>query len=225
MTGWMAFLMIDAAVLLVALVVAPVVTVWTVGSGDTIYAGEEELDFSGFGTLAANQTAGRLVHYTDYAVGVSDKAIYIANAADFEVAESDVGTTTGSYYVFPSGAHDLRPGNATRFVEIQIPRVRLDVVLNADLDKSVDGRSVTQNEEAVIKLANNLISLPSGTMVGFHSTLSGGSVDQEGSILIDSTIATTGVANLEIAPAGTYTVQAKWPEISDYHGKISDYIQ
>ncbi len=225
MTGRRAFLKIATVVLLVGLVVAPVVAGRTVRSGDTIYAGEEGLNFVGFGTLAVNQTAGRLVHYTDYAAGVVDKVISIANPADFELTKSNVGTIAGSYYVFPSGAWDLHPENAAGFVEIQIPRMRLDVVLNAYLKKSVDSRSATQNEEAVVRLANNLNTHPSGTMVGLHITLPGSSLDQEGGVLIDRTIVTAGVANSGIVPAGTYTVQAKWPEISDYHGKNSDRIQ
>ena len=130
MTGRRAFLKIATVVLLVGLVVAPVVAGRTVRSGDTIYAGEEGLNFVGFGTLAVNQTAGRLVHYTDYAAGVVDKVIYITNPADFELTTSGVGTTTGSYYVFPSGAWDLDPENAAGSIYIDIPEVRLDVVLS-----------------------------------------------------------------------------------------------
>jgi hypothetical protein len=227
MTGRRAFLKIVAVVLLVGLVVAPVVAGRTVGSGDTIYAGEEDLNFVGFGTLAVNQTAGRLVHYTDYAAGVWDKVIYITNPADFELTESDVGTTTGSYYVFPSGAWDLHPENAAGSIYIDIPKVRLDVVLSNSRLDSVDGKSVTHDNKLDFKLANNLVGLPGATM-NIEVTLPGGGVTtQFGSqtlklVPADGTTVYKGTIDLMNAKVGTYNAMAKWPSDSDFYGKGFD---
>ena len=102
MTGQRVSLKIVAVVLLVALVAMPAVAGRTIKSGDTIYTGEEGLNFIGFGALGINQTSGMLVHYADPTAGLVDKTIFIYNVANFELISVDVGTVIGIIMYFPA---------------------------------------------------------------------------------------------------------------------------
>ena len=182
-------LMVVAMLLVAALVVAPAAAARTIDTNGTIiYVGEENLNFAvgganGFNAGSANDIT-KLVHFTDQ---TADKTIYI-DGTNFELKKSDVGTTTGAYHVFTSGTEKAE---AVGTVEIQIPRVDLDVRLYQDgknygtLKDSVDGKSVTRKEKLVFRVDTNLN--------GFTTTT--GAVDAP-TINIDVTLPGGGVTNV-----------------------------
>ncbi len=228
MTGKRASLKVIVAVLLFALVVVPAVAGRTIRSGDTIYTGEEGLNFVGFGALGINQTSGTLVHYADPVAGAVDNIIHIYNAANFELSPAAVGATIGSYYVFASGFPDLHPADAAGYVNIKRPEVELDVVLSNSRSYSVDGEFVSQNDLLEFKLANNLVSLPGATM-NIEVTLPDGRMTTQfggqtlSNIPVNEHTVYKGVIDLTDAPPGTYTAVAKWPSTSDFYGKGFDF--
>jgi len=227
MTGQRVSLKIVAVVLLVALVAMPAVAGRTIKSGDTIYTGEEGLNFIGFGALGINQTSGMLVHYADPTAGLVDKTIFIYNVANFELIPADVGTAIGFYYIFPSGFPDLHPANATGYVNIKKPEVELDVVLSNSRSDSISGKSIARNDSLEFKLANNLVGLPGATM-NIEVTLPDDRVTTQfggqtlSNIPVNGYTVYKGAIDLTDAPPGTYTAVAKWPSTSDFYGKGFD---
>jgi hypothetical protein len=178
-------LMVVAMLLVAALVVAPAAARTINSPGAIIYVGEEDLSFgTGFNATVSNPAdITKLVHFTDQ---TADKTIYI-DGSNFELKKSEVGTTTGAYHVFTTGTEKAE---AVGTVEIQIPRVDLDVRLYQDgknygtLKDSVDGKSVTRKEKLVFRVDTNLN--------GFTTTT--GAVDAP-TINIDVTLPGGGVTN------------------------------
>ncbi len=231
-------LMVVAMLLAAALVVAPVAARTYVGNADdgigkfsidpadTVYIGEQHLNFS---TAWNNTTGGstilaqgaRFVHYTDTTKGTYDKAVTISSPDDFELTSSDFGTTTGTYHVLPINASISEPvPNGTPSLYVEIPKVTLDVVLQKSKIDSVDGKTVTRDNELAFKLQNNLggfrnvingtpqmkieVTLPSGGV-----TTNFGNVSLEKITVNGSTVYKENI-DLKNETAGTYTAQAKW---------------
>lgn len=227
-------LMVVAMLLVAALVVAPAAAARTVTeNGTTIYVGEENINFApGSGTtpFAAGFSSGdvkRLVHYSDPSAGAVDKTINAAlNGNITELTKTAVGTTTGTYYVFTSG--DTADRNAAvGSVNIQYPDVALDVVLSSSPKDSVNGKSVTRDNELTFKLTNNIVGLTEATM-NIEVTLPGGGVTTEFGGQTLKPVSVTGETeykgpiDLTNAEAGTYSAIAKWPSTSDFYGKGFD---
>jgi PGF-CTERM protein len=177
-------LMVVAMLLVAALVVAPAAAREINSSGAIIYVGEEGLSFgTDFNATVSDPTnITKLVHFTDQ---TADKTIYI-DGSNFELKKSEVGTTTGAYHVFTTGTEKAE---AVGTVEIQIPRVDLDVRLYqdgknySDLKDSVDGKSVTRKEKLVFRVDTNLQNgfknVGDAPTINIDVTLPGGGVTNE----------------------------------------------
>jgi len=231
-----------AALLAAALVVAPAAArtdLNTLESGDTVYVGEENLNFAEefkAGESGSGLGITKLVHYSDPSAGSIDKTILIS--PPFELTKTAVGTTTGTYYAFNNDADtaDRTAANGTIYVEN--PRVTIDVMLNksvtstGDRKDSVDGKSVTRNEDLIFKLDTNLDGfkgLADAPKIDVEVTLPGGGVTTQfqnaklGGIDINgSTKFYTDNFTMSGAEAGTYTAVAKWPKATDFYGKGFD---
>jgi PGF-CTERM protein len=215
-------LMVIAMVLVAALVVAPAAARTSqdgIVSGDTIYVGEENLNFGAIGAV------GRLVHFSDPTAKAVDNIIEVSNPADFDVSSSAVGTITGQYNAFAAGA-DPQTATSLGFVIINIPDVKLDVVLNNSVTNSVNGKSVTRDNTLAFKVTNNLAGF------GIYPVLMNIEVVTPGG----GTLTTFGGQDLRNVPAngttqykygvslagvetGTYTAQAKFPSGTDFYNK------
>jgi len=231
--------MVVAMLLVAALVVAPVAAARTIDTNGTIiYVGEENLKFDTGAGIAGNFTSAsitKLVHFTDQ---TADKTIIVSDPTNFELKKSEVGTTTGGYYLFGDTASEK--GKEVGTIEVQIPSVTLDVVLNktpAARKDSVDGKSVTRDTELIFELDTNLggfkgvpgapkmdieVTLPGGGVTTqFQETdLKGIDISQSTRFYVDgATVPNKGYFNLSGAEAGTYTAIAKWPSNSDFYGK------
>ncbi len=228
-------LMVVAMLLVAALVVAPVaartyvgehadgIGIYNISNGDTIYVGEQHLEFNessfeGGGSLSG----GQLVHFTDTKANTIDVSIPIPNAKDFELKSSDVGTVTGTYCVFNASMpaeYDNRAGTVT----VWNPKVELDVVLNDSPINSVNTKSIARTTKLAFKLTTNLagfsglnfndqpklkieVSLPSG---GKTTEFGGKSMDYN---MLRANGTTVYVYSVDLTgyEAGTYTAQAKW---------------
>jgi PGF-CTERM protein len=229
-------LMVVAMVLAAALVVAPAAArtgVDTLESGDTVYVGEENLNFAtNFGGITGEGAKIiKLVHFSDPSAGSVDKTILVN--PPFELTKSAIGTTTGSYYAFNATARDIRVANSVGYVNIEIPDVTLDVVLNDSRKDSVNGKSVTRDNVLAFKLQNNLngffgvsgapkmqieVTLPGG---GVTTTFGSNNVDLK-NLVVDGSTNYIGDVNLTDVEAGTYTAIAKWPSTTDFYGKGFD---
>jgi hypothetical protein len=151
-----------------------------------------------------------------------------------------VGTTTGTYYPFNETAS--QKGKEVGTIDIQIPNVKLDVVLNKTIDArkdSVNDKSVTRDTELIFELDTNLVgfkgltgtdapkmdievTLPGGGVTTqFQETnLKGIDISQSTRFYVDgATVTNKGYFNLSGAEAGTYTAIAKWPSTSDFYGQ------
>jgi trimeric autotransporter adhesin len=215
-------MMVIAMVLVAALLVAPAAARTSqsdIVSGDTIYVGEENLNF-GFAP-----TAARLVHFSDPTAGAVDKIIAVPNPADFELTSTAVGTVTGTYYLFDSTS-TLIVTNQLGFVVVDIPSTTLDVVLNNSQTNSVNGRSVTRDNVLAFKLQNNLAgfgAFPFNMNIEVV-TPGGGTLTQFGGQTLTGIPAngiTQWVYNVDLAgvATGTYTAQAKFPSGTDFYNK------
>ena len=224
-------LMVVAMVLAAALVVAPAAA-RTVNSGNTIYVGEENINFAtAFGTGAG---VAKLVHYSDPSTGTIDKTISVSGP--LELTKSAVGTTTGTtYYAFASGADPSNRLAATGTVFIEKPSVKLDVVLNKTIDArkdSVNGKTVTRDADLIFQLDTNLngfIGVNESPTINVEVTLPGGGVTtqfQDANLrkifINESTKFYTENFTLTGAEPGKYTAIAKWPSSADFYGKGFD---
>jgi trimeric autotransporter adhesin len=226
-------MMVIAMVLLAALVIAPAAargaTVDDIDPGDTIYVGEENLNFD-----AAFGAVTRLVHYSDPSAGAADKIIAVVDPTDFDLIASAVGTTTGTYYALEA-TDDIGTSPAgLPFVVVDIPNVALDVVLNNSPTNSVNGRTVTRQNVLAFKVTNNLAGLAGFTGTAAPSvdievfTPGGGTLNQFGGATLTQ-VAANGTTqwvynvNLTSVATGTYTAQAKWPgattRFNDFYNK------
>jgi len=203
-------LMVVAMILVAALVVAPAAA-RSVESGDTIFIGEENLNVP---FVPAGIT--RLVHYSSVADKAVDDEIVVTNG---NITEVKKGIKTGNYYVDDN--------TATKYLNVRMPEVTLDVVLNGSRKDSVAGKSVTRDTELAFKLSNNLVDKASATM-NIEVTLPGGGVvtyfggQPLKELKVNGTTQYYGALDLSGAQAGTYTAQAKWPSESDFYGKGFD---
>ncbi len=212
--------MIVAVLLLVALVVAPAtarVDINTLEPGDTVYVGEENLVF---GPAFGPEPITMLARFNDPHSGQIDRTIGISSP--FELAKSDFGI----YYAFNQSVNEITPANAAGCIFVDIPSVRLDVVLDATRVDSVDGKSVGRDNNLAFKLASNMNGYP-GTM-NIETTLPGGGVTTTfggvslKDIPVNGTIIYVGGVSLMDAETGTYTARAKWSKTSDFYGKGFD---
>jgi hypothetical protein len=250
-----AFQMVVTATLLVALVIAPAAArdvaddkSKIIEAGDIIYVGEENLNFATIaGVDPATAGSVKLVHFTDK---TADRTIIVPTTGA-ELKKSDVGTTTGSYYVLPNDAPLTVPVTGTPTVEIQIPQVVLDVRLYNDVESldqlqdSMDGKSVTRKAKLIFRVDTNLdgfISVENAPTINIDVTLPGGGVMNEFRnvnlkdlcINKDTTfyasdktgnpvsINLSGIEGMSDATAGAYTAIAKWPSGTDFYGKGFD---
>ena len=234
-------LMVVAMLLVAALVVAPVaartyenrtaadgIGIYNISSGDTVYVGEEhlELNESDFNGTGPNGLAGgSLVHFTQFSDRIYDKRIMITDATDFKLNPTDVGSVTGIYHVFPSGVSYTDPtvvANGT--INVEIPSLKLDVVLTKSPIDSVDGKSVTRDTNVTFKLENNLYGFSGLTndtdkpKLKIEVTLPGGGITTEfgnqklSNIYVNGSQATITIDDISLkgCEAGTYTARAKW---------------
>ncbi|KAF5046527.1 hypothetical protein DSECCO2_469830 [anaerobic digester metagenome] len=219
-------LMVVAMVLAAALVVAPAAARVVSSSGTTVYVGEEQLNFAGFG---ASGQVDQLVHFTNFGDRSIDKTIQADSVGNItELTRAAVGTTTGPYYVFAVG-EDPSTATPAGYVNVQYPDATLGVVLSSNTQESVDGKSVTRETPVAFKLTNNLNGLAgTGATMRIEVTLPGGGVTTQfgnqplGSIAVNGTTALVNPVDLANAEAGTYTAIAKWPSGSDFYGKDFD---
>ena len=249
-------LMVVAMLLVAALVVAPVAAERTIDKngvsylkgGDIIYVGEDQLNFTENFTYLGTESSVKLVHFTDK---TADNTIILPTAGA-ELRKSDVGTKTGSYYVLltsdPSNLDKIPAGRET--VEIQIPRVDLDVRLweankSADsLKDSVKDKSITRNENLFFRVDTNLngfVGVANAPVFDIEVTLPGGGVTTQfrgvsalkgvpanESTTIYRPAADGAIGNitkpidLKGIEAGTYVVQAKWPKATSFYDKGFD---
>ena len=212
----MAKLMLVAMILAAALVVAPAAADRVIQTTDSnIYVGEENVNF---GTNFASPV--RLVHYTDRSAGAADKIFSLIGG---NVTEFTKGIPTGTY--------DLEDALGVRLgiFNVQVPELGVDVVLNTSKKDSVAGKSVTRDTKLDFKLTNNVdilnanatieVRLPGGGVVTTFGT------QPMKDIPVDGTTQYIGAVDLSAVAAGTYTVQAKWPNragASDLYGKGFD---
>lgn len=220
-------LMVVAMLLVAALVVAPVAADRVITQkGDTVYVGEENLNFSA--TTFGSDRVQQLVHYSDPTAGAIDKTIQTDSVGNVsELTKTAIGTVTGPYYLFNTTVTD--PSDRTKaagYVNIQYPEVSLDVVLNNSQKDSVAGKSVTRDNLLDFKLTDNIL-IPTAT-IKIEVTLPGGGTTTKFGEQDLKTLPLTGATqyigavNLSSADAGTYTAIAKWPDTSDFYGKGFD---
>lgn len=216
-----------AALLAAALVVAPAAAersaevvddtvFYIIEDGDTIFAGEEHLNLSAL--FGEGVTSGRLAHFSDPSTGAADKIITVADVTDFELIKSTVGSTTGTYYAFEGS---VKAPTDEKSVVVDIPDVRLDVVLDNSRTDSVDGKSVTRDNVLAFKLQNNLAgAFPEKgdyvprMKIEVYAPGGGTLTKFGGQPLADIRLnkSTIYVENITLADeeAGAYTAQAKW---------------
>ncbi len=191
-------------------------------SGDTIYAGEEDLDLTG---VAPGIT--RLVHYYDFTAGTVDNMIDVASANNFDLSAAYVGGITGTYYAWDNAG--LIAGNP--FVVVTVPAVTLDVVLNDSRTVSVNGKSVSCGTPLAFALQNNVGGLYATPAVAFMdvevTTPAGGKLIQFGGVgpagvPINASKIYVGGINLASVEAGIYTAQARWNDATGLADKGYD---
>ena len=213
-------LMLVAMVLAAALVVAPVAAGRPVATnGTNVFIGEENLNFTVAGDFAGTTS---LVHYTGEVGKSSIDRTLTVNAAG-NITEFTKGIPTGSYYALGSANPTLT------YVNVMTPELGADIVLNTSQKDSVAGKSVTRDTKVDFKLTNN-VNIP-GAVVDIEVTMPGGGVvttfggENLRGVPVDGTTAYIGAVDLTGAAAGTYTVQAKWPNragAADLYGKGFD---
>jgi PGF-CTERM protein len=214
-------LMVVAMLLAAALVVAPVAAARTIGaSGDTVYVGEEDI------TLGFDITATQIVHYSDPTAGAIDNTIQAPGGVIPELSSTKVGTKTGPYYAFNASGDPTIRGTASGYVNVEYPSVVLDVVLNTSQKDSVASKSVTRDNLLDFKLTDNIL-IPTARIDIKVTTPGGGTTTEFGGQPLKARPLTgatqyIGAVDLTGAEAGTYTVQAKWPDTSDFYGKGFD---
>ncbi|MDV2481528.1 DUF3821 domain-containing protein [Methanoculleus sp. Wushi-C6] len=215
-------LMVVAMLLVAALVVAPVAAQRTVGNGDTIYVGEDNLDLS---ALYAG-TSGHLVYYSNIAsatAGTVGRTISVTNTSDFDLTASAVGSSTGTWYAFNAPPF-TDPSAAVGTVLAETPSTNLRVLLGNTGTTSVDGQSVTRSSAIRFRVDHNLAGLGVGTADPNYNTIEvrlttpgGGTVTQFGNPAQSLRLQLTGQwtetapINLTGATAGTYTARGVWP--------------
>ena len=202
-----------------------------IAPGNTIYVGEENLNFAtGFGL----DPISRMIHFNGpYANPIIDRVISITNPADFELTPSAVGSTTGTYYTFGDTPDVLAPADSSGYVIVKFPSTALDVVLNNSRLDSVNGRSISRNTALAFKLTNNLngfsnLDVAAQPAIKIDVTLPDGRVTNQfggvdlTAIPMNGTTVYMGPVNLAGVEAGTYTAQAKWPSGTDFYNKGYD---
>jgi len=235
--------MVVAMVLVAALVVAPAAA-RPVSSGNTVFIGEEHVNLTKVFDKEAESTAnvpGTLVYYSSTTgsgadrSGTIEKTINVDDSTDFELTAVDFGSLTGQWYAFKEGAADLTAlGVADGNIIVQKPSLKLDVKLAGETD-SVNGKSVTRDNNVSFEIEHNLGSLKPTVKIevlppgGGTLTTFGKNDVKLGSILLSGQKnKTTDVPeyskgiSLDGVEAGTYTAQAKWPSSSDFYGKGYD---
>ncbi len=236
-------LMVVAMVLVAALVVAPAAA-RPVSSGNTVFIGEEHVNLTKVFDKEAESTAnvpGTLVYYSSTTgsgadrSGTIEKTINVDDSTDFELTAVDFGSLTGQWYAFKEGAADLTAlGVADGNIIVQKPSLKLDVKLAGETD-SVNGKSVTRDNNVSFEIEHNLGSLKPTVKIevlppgGGTLTTFGKNDVKLGSILLSGQKnKTTDVPeyskgiSLDCVESGTYTAQAKWPSSSDFYGKGYD---
>jgi len=221
-------LIVVAMLLAAALVVTPVAagTRTIEANGANVFIGEENItlmgDFAG---------ATQLVHYTgEVNKSATDKSIPVTSGFGGVVIDEVLkGIPVGSYYV---------NGSDSLYVNVQIPEVTLDVMLNTSPTSpttpkdSVNGKSITRNTWLDFKFFSN-VDLAGGNMTASGNTtnveltLPGGGVvtDYNNTPLTFNANGKTQYIPVFFGPnaeAGTYTAVAKWARASDFFGKGYD---
>ncbi len=216
--------MIVAAVLLTALVVAPVAAARTITmNGTAAYVGEEQLTLGGVVFAGATE----LRHYTgDPGKSSTDKTIPVSGGVISELVK---GIPTGSYYAV-GWALPIPSDLGAVYINIQNPEATLDVMLNSSVKDSVNGKSITRGTGLDFKFYSNVgdLGVANANTINVELTLPGGGVvttyngiplrfDANG-----QTQYIPGIILGQDAAAGTYTAIAKWARSSDFFGKGFD---
>jgi len=184
----------------------------TIQNGDTVYAGEEDLDFATYFPEATY-----LIHYSDYSGNISDNLIDISGSPGaFDILAADVGSVTGPYYF--ADATDRLAGNP--WVDIEVPSVTLDILINGSTN-SIAGKTATRDSEIDFKITNNLGGLYAAapTMQIDITTPGGGKLNIFNGVdmrAVPINNAQVKVLDVPLAgiETGTYSAQAKWDSTS-----------
>jgi PGF-CTERM protein len=200
--------MVVAMLLVAALVVAPVAA-RTVSTGNTIYVGEEALDVSAI----IGAPSGTLVRFSSYADRTVETTIPVYDSAQFDLTADSVGTRTGQWYGFPSGAnYGDKTVTETGTVDIQIPSANIDVLLTGT-STSVNGKSVTRGQPVDFRISHNLGGFPGALMDVRVTTPGGGTVteingvDLKGQVLTGQSRNTISNVPMTGLTTGTYTAR------------------
>ena len=208
-------LMVVAMLLVAALVVAPAAAApRTIGLGDTIYVGEENLNLS---TIFTTST-GTLV----YAPGESNqKTIRVGDINSFDLLSTSVGGTSGYWYAYDAGVSPTTGGvGSAGTVYIEVPSSGLGVVLGTSTT-SVDGKSVTRGQSISFRLTNNLEGIAGAKMKIEVTTPGGGTVTTfEGVDLFNLNVTdrNSPVISLANAVTGTYTAKGVLRDVDTISG-------
>ncbi|MDD1677395.1 MAG: DUF3821 domain-containing protein, partial [Methanomicrobiales archaeon] len=223
-------------VLIAALVIAtPVsarVNANVIQNGNTIFVYETGLDLA---NVSADITSLR--HYSDFTAGTVDNTISVGNVNSFSVLSSDVAGIYGTYYAWNNSG--LLNGTGTyRYVDIKLPSLTTDVVLNTSHVDSVNGKSITRASPIAFKISNNVaaafpataiqtvqieVTTPDGGKITTFGNVAMGAVQLTASQIFTDTVSGTGAANdlTDVSP-GTYTALAKWPSTSPFYKQNVD---
>ena len=206
-------LMVVAMLLVAALVVAPAAA-RTVSTGNTIYVGEEALDVSAI----IGAPSGTLVRFSSYADRTVETTIPVYDSTQFDLTADSVGTRTGQWYGFPSGAnYGDKTVTEAGTVDIQIPSANIDVLLTGT-STSVNGKSVTRGQPVDFRISHNLGGFPGALMDVRVTTPGGGTVTEingvglKGQVLTGQSRNTISNVPMTGLTTGTYTARGIFDE-------------
>ncbi|MDI6720079.1 MAG: DUF3821 domain-containing protein [Methanomicrobiales archaeon] len=235
-TGCVALAVLLAVVVLVLPAAARGPTIKDIQPGDTVFVHERGLNLAALG--GAGDDLASLVHYRDFSRQVIDRTIPVDDPGDFELLEFEVDGTYGIYYAWNRSGL-IRSGDGVPVhVDIQEPRLALDVVLAAPYHQdSVQGLTISSGTLIAFEITSprvgtqyridntypaqvDIVFLRPG---GAETTVIGGR-DMSGLNVSASRFYTddpgrAGAVSLSGLEPGTYTFQARWrapQEFADY---------
>jgi len=186
----------------------------------------------------------KLCHYSDFSAGSVDNTLYTANPNSTELSASDVNGIYGTYYAWnATGLIGLNGSTAVdssdyRWIDIKMPELTLDVVLNNSRLDSVDGGSVTKDNVIDFKITNNLAaafgtssSLYPNVTIEVTTPVSGVVTSFGGPTVVDLSKIALSTSKVYSDPrielgnesAGAYSAVAKWPSsLTQFYKKAAN---